>query len=58
MVPFTYLDRESGAVRILFKDFSTAFNTIQPLRLKDKLTTMQVDPSLVSWITDYLTGRP
>lgn len=54
----TFLDRESDAVRILFIDFSSAFNTIQPLRLKDKLTTMQVDPSLVSWITDYLTDRP
>ena len=44
----THLDRESGAVRILFIDFSSAFNTIQPLHLKDKLTIMQVDPALVS----------
>ncbi|KAI4904817.1 hypothetical protein NFI96_010661, partial [Prochilodus magdalenae] len=42
----------------MFFDFSSAFNTIQPLRLKDKLARMQVDPHLVSWITDYLTGRP
>ncbi|KAI4878622.1 hypothetical protein NFI96_001779, partial [Prochilodus magdalenae] len=42
----------------LFFDFSSAFNTIQPLRLKDKLARMQADPHLVSWITDYLTGRP
>ena len=31
----TFLDRESGAVRILFIDFSSAFNTLQPLCLKD-----------------------
>ncbi|XP_076857379.1 piezo-type mechanosensitive ion channel component 2-like [Brachyhypopomus gauderio] len=38
-------------------DFST-FNTIQPLQLRDKLVRMKVDLHLVSWITDYLTGRP
>lgn len=54
----THLDRESSAVRILFIDFFSAFNTIQPLCLKEKLTTMQVDPLLVSWIIDYLTSRP
>lgn len=53
----TFLDRESGAVRILFIDISSAFNTIQPLCLKGKLTTIQVDPPLLSWITDYLTDR-
>ncbi|KAI4881097.1 hypothetical protein NFI96_007135 [Prochilodus magdalenae] len=42
----------------MFFDFSSAFNTIQPLQLRDKLARMQVDPHLVSWITDYLTGRP
>ena len=35
-----------------------AFNTIRPTLLGDKLTAMQVDASLVSWIVDYLTGRP
>ena len=37
--------------------FSSAFNTIQPLLLQDKLAKMQVDHR-VSWITDYLTYRP
>ncbi|KAI4899252.1 hypothetical protein NFI96_012202, partial [Prochilodus magdalenae] len=35
-----------------------ALNTIQPLQLRDKLARMQVDPNLISWITDYLTDRP
>ncbi|KAI3369655.1 hypothetical protein L3Q82_025367 [Scortum barcoo] len=48
----------SGAVRITFLDFSSAFNTIQPLLLRDKLTEMGVGSHLVAWITDYLTGRP
>ncbi|CAJ1050790.1 hypothetical protein NFI96_006036 [Xyrichtys novacula] len=45
-------------VRIMFFDFSSAFNTIQPTILKYKLTEMGVDPACVSWIADYLTGRP
>ena len=39
-------------------DFSSALNTIQPLRLRDKLLQMGVDAHLVCWITDYLTKRP
>ncbi|KAF7654994.1 hypothetical protein LDENG_00062290 [Lucifuga dentata] len=39
-------------------DFSSAFNTIQPFLLRDKLTEMRVDSHLVTWITGYLTGRP
>ena len=54
----SYLDKGKGAVRIMFFDFSSAFNTIQPLRLSDKLVQMGVNAHLVSWITDYLTERP
>ena len=54
----SHLDRGSGAVRITFLDFSSAFNTIQPLLLRDKLTEMGVQSHLVTWITDYLTDRP
>ena len=42
----------------MFFDFSSAFNTIQPPRLSDKLLQMGVNVQLVSWITDYLTERP
>ncbi|KAI4893552.1 hypothetical protein NFI96_004195 [Prochilodus magdalenae] len=52
------LDKRGGAVRVMFFDFSSAFNTIQPLLLRDKLMKMEVDMHLVTWITDYLTGRP
>src|SRR4029434_5987212 len=40
----SYLDKGKCAVRIMFFDFSSAFNTIQPLRLSDKLERMRVDP--------------
>ena len=33
-------------------------NTIQPVLMREKLQAMGVDTSTVSWITDYLTGRP
>uniref|UniRef100_A0A8C4SRB6 Tripartite motif-containing protein 16-like n=1 Tax=Erpetoichthys calabaricus TaxID=27687 RepID=A0A8C4SRB6_ERPCA len=48
----------SGAVRIMFLDFSSAFNTIQPLLLREKLTEMGVDSYLMAWIVDYLKDRP
>lgn len=54
----SHLDKANSVVRITFFDFSSAFNTIQPLLLRGKLTEMGVDPQLVTWITDYLTGRP
>lgn len=54
----SHLDKGNSAVRIMFFDFSSAFNTIQPRLLGDKLTDMGVDLHLVTWITDYLTGRP
>uniref|UniRef100_A0AAX7SJH0 Reverse transcriptase domain-containing protein n=1 Tax=Astatotilapia calliptera TaxID=8154 RepID=A0AAX7SJH0_ASTCA len=55
---YTHLDQPASTVRVMFFDFSSAFNTIRPTLLGDKLAAMQVDASLVSWIVDYLTGRP
>ena len=43
---------------IMFFDFSSAFNTTQPLTLRDKLLQIGVDAHLVCWITDYLMERP
>ncbi|XP_072300209.1 uncharacterized protein [Eucyclogobius newberryi] len=40
--------------RILFVDFSSAFNNILPALLQDKLN---VPDSTCRWITDFLTGR-
>ena len=54
----SHLDGGGGTVRITFFDFCGAFNTIQPLLLGKKLQVMGVDDTMISWITDYLTGRP
>lgn len=55
---YPHLDKPASTVRIMFFDFSSAFDTIRPALLGEKLTAMQVDAPLVSWIVDYLTGRP
>ena len=55
---YSYMDKGGGAVRVMFFDFSSAFNTIIPPILKDKLDSMAVDPVLVAWISDFLTDRP
>ncbi|KAK3531512.1 hypothetical protein QTP70_023859 [Hemibagrus guttatus] len=52
-----HLDSPGSYARILFVDFSSAFNTIIPALLKDKLFQLNVPDSMCSWITDFLTGR-
>jgi len=55
---YSSLDRPNTSVRIMFFDFSSAFNTIQPRLLKAKLESTQVGAPLITWVDDYLTGRP
>ncbi|KAK3521078.1 hypothetical protein QTP86_006320 [Hemibagrus guttatus] len=54
----SYLDGSGGTVRIMVFDFSSAFNTIQPFLLSEKLLRMGVSSSTSSWIADYLSDRP
>ena len=42
----------------MFCEFSSAFNTIQPILLKDKLEHAGVDPQQAAWVLDYLRNRP
>lgn len=53
---FSHLESARRTVRVMFFDFSSAFNTIQPSVLRGKLQGAGVDHQL--WITDYLTRRP
>ncbi|KAK3520074.1 hypothetical protein QTP70_012466 [Hemibagrus guttatus] len=41
-----------------FIDFSSAFNTIIPQHLIEKLSLLGLNTSLCNWILDFLTGRP
>src|SRR4029434_4548668 len=40
-----------------FVDFSSAFNTIIPALLQDKLSQLSVPDSTCRWITDFLSDR-
>ncbi len=52
-----HLDRPGNYVRILFVDFSSAFNTIIPNRVLPKLTPLFVPTSVCQWINSFLTDR-
>ncbi|KAI4901822.1 hypothetical protein NFI96_010215 [Prochilodus magdalenae] len=57
-LPLTHLDNRDTYVRMLFIDFSSAFNTIIPQDLIGKLNLLGLNTSLSNWILDFLTGRP
>ena len=52
-----HLDEGRRFVRALFIDFSSAFNTIQPHLLFEKLTSFGVSSELKAWLFDFLTCR-
>ena len=53
-----HLEQPKTTARLLFADFSSAFNTLQPHILADKLTSyFQIDDQLTRWILDFLTNR-
>ncbi len=55
----THIDSKNGNyVRLLFIDYSSAFNTIVPTKLAVKLSDLGLNTSLCDWIQDFLTGRP
>jgi len=51
------LDKGSTYVRMLLIDYSSAFNTIVPVKLVLKLRSLGLNTSLCNWILDFLTGR-
>ena len=54
---YSHIDLPRNYCRILFVDFSSAFNTIQPHILIDKQRNMLLEPILSLWILDFLTNR-
>ncbi|XP_075911483.1 uncharacterized protein LOC142906815 [Petromyzon marinus] len=52
-----HLDAPASYARILFVDFSSAFNTIIPALLQDKLFQLNVPYTTCKWITDFLSDR-
>ncbi len=54
----THIDSKNGNyVRLLFIDYSSAFNTIVTIKLAVKLSDLGLNTSLCDWIQDFFTGR-
>ena len=53
----SHLERKNTYARILLIDFSSAFNTLIPQQLVEKLKMLQVDTGICNWILDFLTQR-
>ena len=55
---YRHLEGPQTHARILFADFSSVFNTVQPHILANKLVSQfSLDNHLVLWIIDFLTNR-
>ena len=54
----SHLDKRNTYVRMLFIDYSSAFNTIVPSKLIIKLEALGLNVALCNWGLDILTGRP
>lgn len=52
-----HLERKNTYARLLFIDFSSAFNTILPNKLLTKLYNLGLNIPLYNWTLDFLTNR-
>lgn len=53
-----HLDKsKDNYARCLFIDLSSAFNTVNPLKLENMLIEKDTDPEIVDWISSFLFGR-
>ena len=53
-----HLDKTGNYAKILFIDFSSAFNTIQRHIMIDKLLQLDVPSAIVHWVYNFVTDRP
>ncbi len=53
-----HLDTHNTYARLLFLDYSSAVNTIRPMKLTSKLVDLGVPTPTCNWILDFLTDRP
>ena len=55
---YHHFDNTMSNARVLFIDFSSAFNTIQPHLLAEKLLfESKLDFNIIGWILDFMTFR-
>ena len=55
---YHHLDTPKHYARVLFIDFSSAFNTIQPHLMIQKLSDLNVGKHFQAWILNFLINRP
>ena len=55
---FEHMETTGNYARILFIDFSSAFNTIQRHVMVDKLQKLEVPAAFVHWVFNFLSNRP
>ncbi|KAF0043670.1 hypothetical protein F2P81_005007 [Scophthalmus maximus] len=53
-----HLENSNSYVRMLFIDFSSAFNTVIPQHLVNKLGEIGISTPLCNWLLDFLADRP
>ena len=53
-----HLEKSKTYTRMLFLDYSSAFNTIRPMKLTVKLANLGVPTPTCNWILDFLKNRP
>jgi hypothetical protein len=48
---------EGGSVDVVYLDFAKAFDTVPHRRLEEKLLAYGIQGNILSWITNFLSGR-
>ena len=54
---YRHIDSDGNFCRVLFVDFSSAFNTIQPHLILSKLHILKVNTNIIAWVHNFLTSR-
>ncbi|XP_063775362.1 probable cation-transporting ATPase 13A4 [Pseudophryne corroboree] len=53
-----HLENRDSYARLLFMDYSSAFNTVVPAVLVKKLLEIGYDTAICNWLSDFLTDHP
>lgn len=54
---YSHLDQPKRYARVMFINFSSAFNTIRPHILMERLFKLGVNSRLIRWVESFLTNR-
>ena len=54
----SHLEQQGTYVRLVFVDYSSAFNSILPNRLFFKMINLGLPQKICVWVKDFLTDKP